>query len=223
MYFKTSRVPAFIKWFYPQAYVWDKKTQRKTVYLTFDDGPIPEVTDFVLDTLSRKRDKPIPATFFCIGDNVRKYPEVFKRIIVQGHAVGNHTYNHLNGWNTDTETYIKNSHLAELEMKKHLCRNQDQLSTTLLRPPYGKIKRKQAKDLCRLGHRIIMYRVIAFDWEVSVTPEQCLKNVVEKARDGDIIVFHDSVKAFKNMQYALPKAIKYFEENGFSFKKLEMH
>ena len=226
-FFKTSRVPSIAKWIYPRTYVWDKKTKSKTVYLTFDDGPIPEVTEFVLDTLSRKFDnshqpsqKKIPATFFCIGDNIRKHPKIFKRIIAEGHAVGNHTYNHLKGTLTDDTTYLKNTHLAELEMAKYIKPQPTQLSTSLFRPPYGRIKRSQSKVLRNLGYQIIMYRVIAFDWEATVSPQQCLENVIHKARDGDIIVFHDSAKAFNNMKYALPRAIAYFEEKGFIFGKL---
>jgi peptidoglycan/xylan/chitin deacetylase (PgdA/CDA1 family) len=219
-FLKPSRVPSIFTWLYPSWYLWSKPKGKKTIYLTFDDGPIPEVTDFVLDTLSRKRDKPIPATFFCIGDNVRKHPDVFKRILAEGHSIGNHTYNHLQGWKTDNDTYLKNTQLAELEMSKHIERNPDTLSSSLFRPPYGKIKRTQASALRKMGYKIVMYRVVAYDWESSLTPEACLHNVIDTAKDGDIIVFHDSVKAYKNLQYALPKVIEYFENAGFSFGKL---
>ena len=219
-FLKPSRVPSIFTWFYPGWYLWSKPKGEKTVYLTFDDGPIPEVTDFVLDTLSRKRDNPIPATFFCIGDNVRKHPEVFKRILAEGHAIGNHTYNHLKGWNTDNETYVKNVQLAELEMSNHIKHNPSTLSSVLFRPPYGKIKSAQASALQKMGYEIVMYRVVAYDWESTTTPDACLNNVINSAQDGDIIVFHDSVKAYKNLQFALPKAIEYFENAGFSFGKL---
>ena len=219
-FLRPSRVPFILTWLYPSWYLWSKPKGKKTIYLTFDDGPIPEVTDFVLDTLSRKRDKPIPATFFCIGDNVRKHPEVFKRILTEGHSIGNHTYNHLQGWKTDNETYLKNTQLAELEMSKHIESNPKRLSSSLFRPPYGKIKRTQASALRKMGYKIVMYRVVAYDWESSVSPESCLKNVIDTGQDGDIIVFHDSVKAYKNLQYALPKTIEYFENAGFSFGKL---
>jgi peptidoglycan/xylan/chitin deacetylase (PgdA/CDA1 family) len=219
-FLKPSRVPSILTWLYPSWYLWSKPKGKKTIYLTFDDGPIPEVTDFVLDTLSRKRDKPIHATFFCIGDNVRKHPDVFKRILAGGHSVGNHTYNHLQGWKTDNETYLTNTQLAELEMSKHIEGNPNTLSSPLFRPPYGKVKRKQASALRKMGYKIVMYRIVAYDWESSITPEACLRNVIDTARDGDIIVFHDSVKAFNNLQYALPKVIEYFENAGFSFGKL---
>lgn len=215
------RVPTILKWWYPSWYLWDKKMPgKKTVYLTFDDGPIPEVTEFVLDMLSRKHKKSIPATFFCIGDNVRKHPEVFKRIISEGHAVGNHTFNHLKGNTTTTDVFIENTQLAQLEMAKHIDTSSNTLATPLFRPPYGQIKKSQAKMLKKQGYDIIMYRVIGYDWEATVSPEQCLKNITKKTKSGDIIVLHDSIKAFKNMQYALPRAIDYFLQEGFEFEKL---
>lgn len=165
---KLSRVPSFFKWCHPSWYVWDRLRASKTIYLTFDDGPIPEVTEFVLDTLSRKRASSIAATFFCIGDNVHKHPSIFKRILAEGHAVGNHTFNLLKGNLTSTETYIKNIHLAELEMAKHINPKTKKLSTTLFRPPYGRIKQGQAETLKKLGYDLIMYRVIAFDWDTKI-------------------------------------------------------
>lgn len=217
---KPSRIPSFLKWWYPSWYVWNQKKKAKTVYLTFDDGPIPEVTEFVLDTLSRKRDTPIPATFFCIGDNVRKHPNIFKRIITEGHVVGNHTYNHLKGTVIDTKTYLKNIQLANLEMSKHLATDPKTLSTVLFRPPYGRIKKKQALALKKLGYTITMYRIVAYDWELSVTPQECLQNIIKVIKNGDIIVLHDSLKAFENMKYALPRAIDYLEKEGFIFDVL---
>lgn len=217
---RPSRVPKLLTWLYPRWYVWDKKEIKKTVYLTFDDGPIPEVTAFVLNTLSRKRNNPIPATFFCIGDNVRKHPDIFKAILSHGHAIGNHTYNHLQGWKTDNKDYLKNVTHAALEMKKHMEDLSITNSLSLFRPPYGKIKRHQARMLRKLGYQIIMYRVIAYDWEQSITPQQCLENVINNVKNGDIIVFHDSVKAYHNLKYTLPKAIVALEEAGFSFGKL---
>ncbi len=218
------RVPSFIKWWHPNGYIWDRPSQEKTLYLTFDDGPIVEVTEWVLDTLSRKRNpdnSPILASFFCIGDNVRRHPNIFNTILDAGHSVGNHTYNHLKGWLTETDDYIKNTHLAELEMSKATQVGVQSLNYPMFRPPYGRIKKRQARALQKQGYHIIMYRTVAYDWDKNTSPEQCLKNIIRKAKSGDIIVFHDSVKAFKNMQYALPRAIDYFLEKGYSFKKLE--
>ncbi|TVZ52280.1 peptidoglycan/xylan/chitin deacetylase (PgdA/CDA1 family) [Dokdonia sp. Hel_I_53] len=220
MFSKIARIPSIVKWFYPSWYIWDKKTGKKIIYLTFDDGPVPEVTDFVLDTLSRKRKKPIPATFFCIGDNVRKNPTIFKRILKEGHSIGNHTFNHLKGTKTPLDIYIKNVQLANLEMAKHLDTTPKELSTTLFRPPYGMFKKKQGKALKDLGYKIIMYRVVGYDWHVNVSAEDCYQNIIKNTKDGDIIVLHDSLKAAKNMEYALPKALRYFEKNGFVFEKL---
>lgn len=219
------RVPSFIKWWYPSSFIWDCPTQEKILYLSFDDGPIPEITEWVLDTLSQKRNpdnSPIGATFFCIGDNVRKHAPIFKKIIAAGHALGNHTYNHLQGWSTENEAYIKNTHLTEMEMSKAVKAGVQSPNFPLFRPPYGKIKKKQASALQKQGYSIIMYRTVAYDWDKNTTPQQCLENITGKAKSGDILVFHDSIKAFKNMQYALPRAIDYFLEKGYRFEKLEV-
>lgn len=217
------RVPTFVKWWYPTWYIWDQPKKEKVIYLTFDDGPIPEVTEWVLDTLSRKRNNdnsPILATFFCIGDNVRKHPFIFKKIIELGHAVGNHTFNHLKGWHTEDNTYIKNTHLADLEMSRVMNLGPKSPNFPLFRPPYGKIKKSQAKVLRQHGYEIVMYRTVAYDWDIHTTPEKCLNNVLKRARSGDLVVFHDSVKAFKNLEYALPRMVDYFLEKGYRFEKL---
>lgn len=204
--------------------------KEKVLYLSFDDGPIPEVTEWVLDTLLSTRqagsrnsatlDSPIPATFFCIGDNVRKHPKIFKKIISSNHAIGNHTYNHLKGWQTAKATYIENTQLCEKEMSKIAEKEGKKLNFPLFRPPYGKIKRNQAKALRKLGYTLIMYRIVAYDWDENTSPKQCLENIIKNTRSGDIIVFHDSVKAYKNLKYTLPRAIDYFLKNGYRFEKL---
>ena len=217
------RVPLFVKWWYPKWYVWDRLQKDKVLYLTFDDGPIPEVTDWVLNTLSRKQNKdnsPILATFFCIGDNVQKHPQVFKKILAANHTIGNHTQNHLKGWKTPNDSYVENTLLCEQEMSRVAAKESQPLNFPLFRPPYGKIKKKQAKALKKEGFEIIMYRTVAYDWDEKTTPEQCLENVINKTRNGDLIVFHDSVKAFKNMKYALPIMIDHFLEKGYRFEKL---
>lgn len=217
------RVPFFVKWWYPKWYVWDRVKKDKVLYLTFDDGPIPKVTDWVLDTLSQKQNKdksPVLATFFCIGDNVQKHPEVFNKILAANHTVGNHTYNHLKGWETLKDSYIENTILCEQEMSRVAVKDEKSLNFPLFRPPYGKIKRRQAKALKKKGFEIIMYRTVAYDWDENITAEQCLENVIKRTKNGDLIVFHDSAKAFKNMKYALPKVIDYFLEKGYRFEKL---
>lgn len=220
---RPVRVPTVVKWWYPNEYIWDIPTKEKVLYLTFDDGPIPEVTEWVLDTLSRKRNNdhsPILATFFCIGDNVRKYPAIFKKIRNAGHAIGNHTHNHLNGWFTKNDTYIKNIQLAELELSKVLIKRLQSPNFPLFRPPYGKIKKQQAVTLKKLGYQMVMYRTVAYDWDENTTPEKCLENVLKHTKNGDLIVYHDSVKAFKNLEYALPRMLDYFLQRGYRFEKI---
>jgi len=212
------RVPSFIKWMHPSWYIWDKPSVEKVVYLTFDDGPIPDVTPWVLSLLKQKN---IVATFFCIGENVQKHPDIFKQIIKNGHCIGNHTQNHLNGWKHDTEDYISNTDLAESTMAHVLKKEQKDIPHfPLFRPPYGKIKRTQAIQLHKKGYQIIMYRTVAYDWDTSVMPEQCLQNIIKHTQSGDIVVLHDSLKASPNMKYALPKLIDHFLEKGYVFKSL---
>ncbi|CAM1372017.1 putative peptidoglycan N-acetylglucosamine deacetylase, CE4 family [Tenacibaculum litoreum] len=190
-------------------YTWSFFSDRKEIYLTFDDGPIPEVTEFVLNQLNKFNAK---ATFFCIGDNVRKHPAVFSRIINEGHSVGNHTFNHLNGWKSSNTAYIENTSKCE-----NLLPHQ---KTKLFRPPYGKIKRKQAKQLLANGYKIIMWDVLSADFDSTITKEKCLQNVLRNVENGSIIVFHDSIKASDKLYYALPKVLKEFSFQGYKFKAI---
>nr|BFF39532.1 polysaccharide deacetylase family protein [Tenacibaculum mesophilum] len=182
---------------------------QKEIFLTFDDGPIPKVTEFVLDQLHLFNAK---ATFFCIGDNIRKYPAVFSRIINEGHSVGNHTFNHLNGWKNSNTTYINNINKCE-----NLLSHQ---KTKLFRPPYGKIKRKQAKQLLANGYKIIMWDVLSADFDPTITKEKCLQNVLRNVENGSIIVFHDSIKASDKLYYVLPKVLEEFSLQGYKFKAI---
>ena len=194
-------------------YVWDIPNNENKVYLTFDDGPTPEITQWTLNLLKKYNAK---ATFFCIGDNIRKYPEIFQIVIADGHSIGNHTYNHLNGWKTSTLDYIENAKLYEIEHCK--------LSTKhcqLFRPPYGKIKPSQSKILRKLGYKIIMWDVISYDFDTTISNEQCLENVLKNVQSGSIIVFHDSKKAFQNLEYVLPRTLEFLNEKGFIFEKLD--
>ena len=193
-------------------YIWDVSNTDKKVYLTFDDGPIPEVTEWVLSELKKHKAK---ATFFCIGDNVKKHPEVLKKVFADGHSVGNHTFNHLNGWKTATEDYIENSILCEKVLDDF-----DSKSKKLFRPPYGKIKPSQSKILRKLGYKIIMWDVISYDFDTTISKEQCLENVLKNVKTGSIIVFHDSKKAFANLEYVLPRTLQFLKEKGFVFEKL---
>ena len=191
-------------------FTWDVSNAGNTVYLTFDDGPIPEVTEWVLAELKKHGFK---ATFFSIGENITKHPEIFKKIISEGHSIGNHTYNHLNGWNTSTEDYIENVAICEEDIGKNINQN---LKSKLFRPPYGKIKTAQSKAIQKLGYKIIMWDVLSADFDTTISREQCLDNVLLNVKPGSIIVFHDSVKAFKNLEYVLPKTLAFLKEKKFN-------
>lgn len=200
------------RWFIKRlfnGYVWSLPQSQKTVYLTFDDGPIPEITEWVLNVL---KEHDIKGTFFCIGDNIEKHPEVFEKLIDGGHSIGNHTFNHINGWNTEDSVYLAN---AEACRQSIVTRTGSDVK--LFRPPYGKIRAAQAKAIKQLGYKIIMWDVLSADFDTTITPEQCLQNVIKNAANGSVIIFHDSIKASANLKYALPKAIEYLKENGFKF------
>lgn len=198
-------------------YIWEVSNTENKIYLTFDDGPIPEITEWVLEELKKHNAK---ATFFCIGNNIEKYPDIFEKVITEGHSIGNHTFNHLNGWKTSTREYLGNTKLCE-ESILNLQSKIYNLKSKLFRPPYGKIKTSQAKKLRQLGFKIIMWNVLSADYDTSISPEKCLDNVLKNVTSGSIIVFHDSVKAFPNLEYTLPKALKYWQEKGFVFEKLD--
>ena len=207
------KTPELAKRMFPN-YIWDIPTTKKTIYLTFDDGPTPEITNWTLNILKQYQAK---ATFFCIGNNIKKHPEIFQNILENEHTIGNHTQNHIKGWKTKAKDYLYN--IAEAQ---NVIDTQFQISknANLFRPPYGQITPKQGKKLMALGYKIIMWDVLSFDWEASVDKEMCLENVILNTTAGSIIVFHDSIKASKNMQYALPKVLEHFTNAGYSFKAL---
>ncbi|WNM20436.1 polysaccharide deacetylase family protein [Flavobacterium capsici] len=202
----------WMKLMFPK-YVWKIKTNEKKIYLTFDDGPTPEITNWVLKQLKIFNAK---ATFFCIGNNIQKYPTVFNGIINEKHSVGNHTFNHLNGWKTDSKKYIENTILCQSEIN-----NLNSENNTLFRPPYGKIKPSQSRKLRKMGYKIIMWDIISFDFDSTISKEKCLENVLKNIENGSIVVFHDSQKAWKNLEYVLPKTLDYLKEKGFSFEKID--
>ncbi|MHC5201924.1 polysaccharide deacetylase family protein [Myroides sp. LJL119] len=191
---------------------WNINSSKKTIYLTFDDGPIPQVTPWVLKIL---KDFQVKATFFCIGDNVKKHPDIFKQIIAQGHTVGNHTFNHLNGWETDLKTYLNNLEKCQEILEKDLSS-----TTKLFRPPYGKITRDQIKIIQKQGYQIIMWSNLTQDYNLNLTPKACLKKSIKQIKQGNIIVFHDSIKAQKNLTYTLPRLLEYLLDQGYSFSCL---
>lgn len=176
------------------------------MYLTFDDGPMPGVTDWVLDQLKAYEAK---ATFFCIGDNVQKYPELFRRIQSEGHAVGNHTQHHLKGWQTDRKHYLED-----------IAKADKLIQSPLFRPPYGKIKPRQWRALHKQGFEIIMWNVLSKDYRVGLTSEDCWQKVKSQVGHRSIVVFHDSKKAAPRMQPALLQTLEYFSERGFLFRAL---
>jgi peptidoglycan/xylan/chitin deacetylase (PgdA/CDA1 family) len=196
------KTPWWLRMIY-SGYTWRMPTNEKNIYLTFDDGPHEKATPFVLDTLDQYKAK---ASFFCIGKNVRKHPTIYQRILNEGHSVGNHTENHLNGWHTPNNEYLNNIQQAE-----------EVIQSNLFRPPYGRIKRTQAKGL---NKQIIMWDVLSGDFDANLTPEGCLAYCIKHTEAGSIVVFHDSAKAFSKMQYALPKMLEYFSRQGFQFKAL---
>ena len=201
------KTPWLLKKLYSKL-IWNINNAPQTIYLTFDDGPIPFVTPFVLNILRQYSAK---ATFFCIGDNVGKHPDIFEQVKNDGHAIGNHTYNHLKGWGTDDQTYLNNFLLAD-----------ELLNTKLFRPPYGRMKRSQAKLLqnAKPDLQIIMWSVLSGDFDINLKPEKCLDNVLKNTRPGDIVLFHDSLKAKERMEYALPRAMEYWSRKGFEFRPL---
>jgi peptidoglycan/xylan/chitin deacetylase (PgdA/CDA1 family) len=201
------KTPWLLKTLYAQL-TWNLSRKEPVIYLTFDDGPIPVVTPFVLKNLKQYNAQ---ATFFCIGDNVRKHPDIFKQVQADGHAIGNHTFNHLKGWKTEDITYRDNFLLAD-----------QTLNTSLFRPPYGRIKRSQI-DLLKAARpdlHIIMWDVLSGDFDMSLKPEACLKGVLKHTGNGAIVVFHDSLKAFNRLEYVLPKALEVWSEAGYRFEKL---
>lgn len=196
--------PQYVQSLFP-GFIWKMSPHRKEIFLTFDDGPIPEVTPWVLDTL---REFDARATFFCVGDNVRKHPEVYDMVISEGHTVGNHTMNHLSGWATENLTYFHNI--------RHCAR---MVHSGLFRPPYGKMKPSQVQFLQR-HYRIVMWDVLSGDFDRELRPEDCAQNVIQHAGPGSIVVFHDSLKAERNLRHALPKVLDYFTSEGYVFEAM---
>ncbi|MBK1439148.1 polysaccharide deacetylase family protein [Parapedobacter sp. ISTM3] len=197
----TVSAPLVLQWFYPSL-TWHRGRVEKRIFLTFDDGPIPDVTPGIINTL---KNYGVKATFFCVGENIKKHPDLFDTLLENGHRIGNHTYNHLNGWKTKDEIYLEN-----------VLQCQQLTQTNLFRPPYGRSTRAQYATL-RKDYEIIMWDVLSGDFDTKLAPEKCLRNVINHARNGSIVVFHDNIKAVPRVSYALPRAIEYWLGQGYTF------
>lgn len=207
------------------------ETSAKELYVTFDDGPVSGPTEFMLETLRKANAQ---GTFFCIGENIKKHPELFRKVVASGHTIGNHTFNHLSGWKTNTQSYLHNVKLCEHQIKVNSPSSTQPLalgaehpvssiqypaySKPLFRPPYGRITRGQIKSLVEL--KIVMWDVLTHDYAKSLSPGNCLKGSIAATRPGSIVVFHDSLKAEKNMAYVLPRYLDHFANQGYTFKSL---
>ena len=209
MYKYFIKIPWIVKKLFPD-YIWNIPTHEKAVYLTFDDGPHPQVTPWVLQQLKEYN---ALATFFCIGNYVKQYPDVFNQVLTDGHSTGNHTQHHLNGWQTSNTEYFK-----DISQASHF------IKSNLFRPPYGKIKTKQAKNIANalgeMNAKIIMWDVLSADFDVLASKEECLSNVLNNVTPGSVVVFHDSEKAFKNLEYILPLVLKTLQKQNYQFKKI---
>ena len=198
------RPPQLLRSFYKGSY-WRMEKTEPIIYLTFDDGPIPELTPWVLDILAKYQ---VKATFFCVGDNILKNPEIFERIKNEGHQVGNHTFNHVKGWQLKQSVYLDN-----IEKCQQLTK------TNLFRPPYGRIKKSQFKSLSR-DYKVVFWDVLSYDYDKMITPKKCLDNSIKYTRNGSIIVFHDNLKAQNNLKFALPHYIEHFLKLNYKFATL---
>lgn len=209
---RLYKTPALLRRLLP-GYTWLREERGKVLYLTFDDGPIPEVTPWVLEQLAQYRAQ---ATFFAVGDNIVKHQDIAEQILAAGHRLANHTHNHLRGWETALERYLENVQQCQQELERL---NPIAAQPKLFRPPYGRITLKQAAAL-RPAYELVMWDVLTNDYDRSLSPEKCLREAIRCTQSGSIIVFHDSLKAQRNMQYALPRFLDHFTAQGYTFQTL---
>lgn len=216
------KTPILFKFLF-RNWVWSLSSKEKVLYLTFDDGPTPEITEWTINELKKHQAK---ATFFCIGKNIAEHTQIFQKIIEQNHAVGNHTNNHLNGWKTNTAAYLQNIEEAEKYFEAYATLKAVTLSAVegrnrkLFRPPYGRLTFSQSKKIRKIGYKIIMWDVLSADFDPTVSNEKCLENVIRNIENGSIIVFHDSIKASEKLKFVLPKVLEYYSAKGFEFKSI---
>ncbi|MDO6388527.1 polysaccharide deacetylase family protein [Pontibacter sp. BT731] len=209
---RLYKTPALLRRLLP-GYTWLREVQEKVLYLTFDDGPIPEATPWVLEQLALHGAK---ATFFAVGDNLVKHRGIAEQILIQGHRLANHTHNHVRGWETSLEHYLENVQQCQMELDQLVP---DAAQPKLFRPPYGRITMKQAAAL-RPDYELVMWDVLTNDYDPSLSPEKCLREAIRCTQSGSIILFHDSLKARRNMQYALPRFLEHFTAQGYTFQTL---
>jgi peptidoglycan/xylan/chitin deacetylase (PgdA/CDA1 family) len=226
-----TKTPKLLQWLFHKR-IWAFSRSSNSVYITFDDGPIPEITPWVVAELKKYDAK---ATFFCIGDNIEKHPSIFKQLITEGHVIGNHTQHHINGWNTSKEAYIKEITRCESLISEQnisdakdshspLFKNKERSKIKkIFRPPYGKITAKQAKEILKKGYSIIMWDILSKDYDPKIDKEKCLKNILKNVRAGSIIVFHDSLKAEKKLRYILPKVLEHIQKRGWKCTSIINH
>jgi peptidoglycan-N-acetylglucosamine deacetylase len=196
--------------------LWKRSIHDKIIYLTFDDGPIPDVTEFVLAELEKYNAQ---ATFFCVGDNIRKHPQVFRKLIENGHRIGNHTFNHYDAWRTETQKYLKNVAQCQEIIENHLPETLVLNEKKLFRPPYGKINYRLFRNLSS-DYNVVMWDVLSGDFDTVLSAEKCLEKTLKNTVNGSVVVFHDSIKAQKNLRYVLPRYLAYFSEKGYRFECL---
>ncbi|MFY0651909.1 MAG: polysaccharide deacetylase family protein [Cyclobacteriaceae bacterium] len=211
MSYYFHRTPGWLQKIYPSL-TWKVSDSEKTIYLTFDDGPIPDVTSFVLSELDKYHAK---ATFFCVGENIQKHPDEFNKVLEKGHSVGNHTYNHLTGWKTTETHYVENVKLCQKEIERHLGAQDEKL----FRPPHGKITRSQIREVSK-DYEIIMWTYLTGDFDIFLEPEECREKAISRVEPDHIVVFHDSVKSYANLRVTLPAFLRHFNEKGYQFNKL---
>ncbi|NNC95316.1 MAG: polysaccharide deacetylase family protein [Chitinophagales bacterium] len=202
---RIYKSPTILRKVFPEA-LWKVDTNEKKIYLTFDDGPHEEITMWVLEELKKYNAE---GTFFCLGKHVRHRQQVVKNIIAAGHSIGNHSFNHLNGWKSSPGEYVRDVRSAS-----------EWISSPLFRPPYGKLKFSQYESL-KQHFQIVMWDVLSYDWDIKADPGKSLKNVIKNTERGSIVVFHDSVKAYKNLKFMLPRYLEKFSEKGYTFSTLD--
>lgn len=200
-----ARPPLWLRRLYKDCY-WNFPNEENKIYLTFDDGPTPELLPFILQTLDEYK---VKATFFCVGNNIQKHPQLYSEMLSKEHVVANHTFNHLNGWKTPNKIYFRN--IKEFDALHE---------SNLFRPPYGRLRKSQMRQLAR-EYKIILWDVLSYDYDKNISPERCLQNVTANTRSGSVIVFHDNVKAERNLRFALPQFIAAAQRKGFAFDVLK--